>query len=177
MLAYTGFAFGFVGAFQSMIFRSWSVPLYLDTPKKAVDEEKTFSHLELLLRSTSKTFHRNSVSQFLLFSCGVFAVLYLVLLLGFNAGELISWWNKRAFGFAGLAALLPYGFRRVKLYNIRRENSYALIEATELLILKYRSPGIQGDLYHALFDTADELQGTMKRAFSTLVTKRICKVD
>ncbi|MGO4697730.1 hypothetical protein AB4Z50_25925 [Paenibacillus sp. 2TAB26] len=170
MLLYTGFAFRFIGALQNMIFRSWSVPLYLNTPKKANDEEQTFSHLELLLRSTSKTFHRNSVNQFLIFSGGVFSVMYLLLLLGFNGGEFVTWWNKRAFGLAGITALVPYGLLRVKLYNIRRENSYALIEATELLILKYRSPGIHGDLYHALYNTADELQGTMKRAFSALVS-------
>ncbi|OME79611.1 hypothetical protein BK120_21790 [Paenibacillus sp. FSL A5-0031] len=172
MLFYVACAFGLIAAIRSQLFRSWNVPFFLDTTtaKKMEEEDKTFSHLELLLRSTSKTFHRNSVNQFISLCIGVMVIVYAILLVGFSAGEPLTWWNRRAFGFAGIIALLPYGLLRIKLYNLRRENSYALIEATELLILKYRSPGTQGDLYHALYDTADELQGTMKRAFSSLVT-------
>ncbi|WP_138753548.1 hypothetical protein [Paenibacillus sinopodophylli] len=172
MLAYAGCTFGLVGGVQSVLFRSWSVPTYLDAlhVKHKDDEQQNFGHLELLLRSTSKTFHRNTISQFFTLSIVLFVIVYVVLLLGFNGGDFLSWWNNRAFGLAGLTALLPYGLRRVKLYNIRRENSYALIEASELLLIKYRSPNNQGDLYYALYETTDELQGTMKRAFSSLVT-------
>ncbi|OBZ09126.1 hypothetical protein [Bacillus sp. FJAT-26390] len=103
MLFYADCTFGLVAAISKHFFRTWHIPFYMNTPKmkKSAEETKTYSHLELLLRATSKTFQRNSVSQFIGLSAGVLVIVYVILLIGLNGGELTSWWNRRALGLRG----------------------------------------------------------------------------
>ncbi|MGG4145700.1 hypothetical protein ABEW34_21625 [Paenibacillus algorifonticola] len=153
----------------------WRTPAYLMV--KPLDAEKGsryFTHLELLLRSTTPRFNRHTVNQFLAKSMTLFAIVYSILLMGY-AGDRFSLqlhflWNFDAFRYATILAFLPYCWLRVRLYVLRYENGYALMSFVEKLLLKYRAAHHEADLYQTLYELGDELEGPMKRTASSMVS-------
>ncbi|GMK47494.1 hypothetical protein PghCCS26_46240 [Paenibacillus glycanilyticus] len=179
-LAFLYYAYGAIGAIGAAAFRSWRLPAYTTRESSETEENKKrlFSHLDLLLRSTSKSVHRHAVSQFITQSVMIFISAYVLLLMGYRGGEIYQGGglkpamllDPRALLLAILLGLLPYGYRRMRLMMIRRENSYALIDQTEKLLMKYRVPSGQADFYQSLYTLANEAEGSIKRTFMNMVT-------
>lgn len=181
MLIYAFGAYRLIGTVFAPLLRRWRSQAYLlpAAEKGQEEEEKVsrFSHLELLLRSTSNptTYTRTSVAQFLTLSFSLFFLAYFLLLVvnqghvprGFVLGD---WWSANACLFAVLFAGIPYAWKQIQLQLIRNANSYALIDATELLLMKYRTPGYDANLYHVLSELAQEIEGPMKRTFYSMVS-------
>lgn len=177
------FTFGvykLTGELAAPLLQRWRIPAFLerDVSYKRAEDEKRFKHLEQLLRATTKKYTRHTVSQFLSLSICLFVVTYLLMLMGLN-NELFlsgtmpsyaSFLNKKALLFGWFVAITPYFYKRLKLYLTRHENGYALIEAVELLLMQYRLPGQQGDLYRALYGVTGQLEGSLKRTFLSMVT-------
>lgn len=127
-------------------------------------------HLELLLRSTWKRFNEQTVSNFTWLTAVLFISCYC----------LLQHWNNVQQGtkellnldtavYALLISLLPYAYLRVKLYLLRNENSYSIVEATELLLMKVRLPECHGDIYRALYETSKDLSGNIRKTFGSVV--------
>lgn len=180
ILIYAFGAYQLIGIVFAPLLRQWRLRSYLPNPGKMeqVDEFKSrFTHLELLLRSTSNpsTYTRTSVAQFLTLSCSLFFLAYFVLLVG-SSGQLprgftlADWWSPSSLLLAGILASIPYAWKQIQLQLIRNANSYALIDATELLLMKYRTPGYEANLYHVLSELAQEIDGPMKRTFYSMVS-------
>ncbi|GBG08092.1 hypothetical protein PAT3040_02659 [Paenibacillus agaridevorans] len=179
ILLYAFGAYQLTGVVFAPLLRRWRSQGYLGaTPKASLTDEyaSRFTHLELLLRATSHPtkFTRTSVAQFLTLSGSLFFLAYFVLLVGSHGqlpgGQLGDWWNPNALLMGILTAAIPYALKQIQLQMIRNANSYALIDATELLLMKYRTPGYEANLYHVLSELTTEIEGPMKRTFFSMVT-------
>ncbi|WP_168121888.1 hypothetical protein [Paenibacillus sp. HB172176] len=179
ILLYAFAVYQLIGLVFAPLLRRWRSRGYLPAgaTKDNVDEyESHFTHLELLLRSTSHPakFTRTSVAQFLTLSGSLFIMAYFILLVGglgqLPQGQMSNWWSSNALLMAVAAAAIPYAIKRIQLQLIRNANSYALIDATELLLMKYRTPGYVANLYHVLSELSIEIEGPMKRTFYGMVT-------
>lgn len=178
-LVYTVCAYKVIQIGGRPLMRRWDTPDYL-APLHEIDEDKPgpiTAHLELLLRATSRNYTRQNVPQFIALSLSLFTGSYLLLLRGiggldFSLANLsyAKLFHPQAFLYAAIIGLLPYAIKRMRIFLMRHENSYAMIDALEQLIIHYRRPGREGDLYRALFTVTDTLQGPIKRTFHSMVT-------
>ncbi|PWW01220.1 hypothetical protein DFQ01_110110 [Paenibacillus cellulosilyticus] len=164
-----------VQVISTPLMRRWYTPDYLEPLN---DNEETSSrvhlHLEMLLRATGRTFTPQRITQFIAMSASLFVGAYLLLLRGFGGVDfdvrsIQQFMNMKVLLYAAIIGLVPYGFKRLQLFLARRENSYALMDGVEALLLHYRQPGHEGDLYRALFSVTEALHGPMKRAFGAMV--------
>ncbi|RJX40933.1 hypothetical protein D3P09_02640 [Paenibacillus pinisoli] len=183
MIIYALCAYRLIGVLFAPMLRRWRSRAYLDLDPNMyeLDEESEsksrFSHLDLLIRTTTNPskYTRTSVTQFVAFSLSLFFIGYFVLLVGSRGqipqGITISdWWSSSSFFLAAVIGGIPYSWLHIKLQLIRNANSYALIDATELLLIKHRTPGQDPNIYHVLSEMVEELEGPMKRTFYTMVS-------
>lgn len=177
ILLYALSAYGLIGVLFAPILKRWRVhqSVKLKPQGNVQVSEKRLSSLELLIRATSNPakYSSSSVMQFIVLSASVFILAYVLLLVG-NLGEFpqdfSQWWNGFSFGLALLVSAMPYAWRLIKLQLLRTANSYALIDAAEVMLMKFRTPGQEANLYHVLSEMANELDGPMKRTFYSMVT-------
>jgi Flp pilus assembly protein TadB len=129
-----------------------------------MEENKKLSifrrHLELMLESTSNKFSRHSVEMFYFKTVTIFVV-----------GTIVIYSLTKdlptSVALSIFTAGIPYFTLWVKLNRIRAKSSYDLLPATNKLLQKYRSN--DANLYHALREAVDEIEGPIRSAFSTIV--------
>lgn len=140
-----------------------------------LSENKYIRMLQSLLKSTSKTYHKHSVQNFLVLTITIFIASYIVL--GSWTGSFTTEQDKIMYYFRYLSfstflsalgvSLIPLIIRIYKIRAIRVDNSYSLIDATELFQLKYRSENY--DLYFSMKALVKSLNGNIKFAFSNVL--------
>ncbi|HIW35303.1 MAG TPA: hypothetical protein IAA29_21250 [Candidatus Paenibacillus intestinavium] len=178
ILLYALSIYGLIGVLFTPLLKRWRSNPFLkfDVKGSAPDEKgKRFSSLELLLRATSNpaNYTGSSTVQFITLTVSVFVMGYVLLIVG-SLGEFprywLEWWDMFSFSMALVISAIPYGWRLIKLQLLRTANSYALIEATELMLIQYRTPGQEVNIHHVLSDMVGKLEGPMKRTFYSMVT-------
>lgn len=169
--------YGLIGVVFAPLLKRWRSHAYLNHAgaKDPTLKRSRLSSLELLLRATTNPARYNSSSsmQFMTLTISIFVVSYVFLLVG-SLGTFPSvwreWWDSFSYGVAMLISAIPYSWHLIKLQLLRTANSYALIDATEIMVMKFRTPGQEANIYHVLSEMANELEGPMKRTLYSMVT-------
>ena len=144
----------------------------LPNAKKIESEKKQpkwTKHLILISKSIKQTDETNEevVYRFVMLTVAMFITTYLGY--GFWTGSFLP----NQFRFAALfdtahwvislmAASLPYCYMRIRLHRIRVKNSYDLIPAVNMMLMKYVEH--KGNLYYAVYETTKNLKGDILHA-------------
>lgn len=143
----------------------------LDKKKKM---PKWTKHLVLLSKSIKQTDETEEevVYRFVSLTVAMFISTFLVY--GFWTGlfrpnqfSLASLFDTWLWIISLMAATLPYCYMRIRLHRIRVKNSYDLIPAVNMLLMKYIEH--KGNLYYSVFETTKTLKGDMLNAFMGLL--------
>lgn len=131
-------------------------------------------HLVLLTRATNHTDEAEDevVYRFVTMTIVMFIATYVVYGFwtglfrpaNFNVSALFDTW---LWIISLMAATLPYAYLRIKLHRIRVKNSYDLIPAVNMMLMKYVE--YRGNLYYAIFETNKTLKGEILNAFNGLI--------
>lgn len=141
-------------------------------PVKEKDLPEWLNHLVLLTKTVS---NKNESDEDLIQGFVLRTVLFFVgayVIFGFYTHvfdnfTIYNLFNKWLITVSLMSASLPYALMRIKLHRIRVRNSYDLVPAVNLLVLKYNNH--QNNLYYAVLDITKELRGDIQLAFMGLI--------
>lgn len=144
----------------------------ISEPSKERKLPEWLNHLVLITKTVSNKDQSDEdlIQGFILRSVLFFVGAYVIFGFYTHTFEdfmLSNLFNKWLLTVSLMVSSLPYALMRIKLHRIRVRNSYDLVPAVNLLVLKYNN--YQNNLYYAVLDITKELKGDIQLAFMGLI--------